>query len=64
MIDRLAKPDGSCRHLFEGLIASEIVKAQVNAGRALYHLRDEQGLEVDFVAGVRALAWRQFLHQL
>ena len=37
--------------LFEGFIASEIVKAQVNAGRRreLYHFRDEQGLEVDFV---------------
>jgi Predicted ATPase (AAA+ superfamily) len=37
--------------LFEGFIASEIVKAQVNAGgrRELYHFRDEQGLEVDFV---------------
>ncbi len=37
--------------LFEGLIASEIVKAQVNAGgrRELYFFRDEQGLEVDFV---------------
>ncbi len=37
--------------LFEGFIASEIVKAQVNAGgrRAIYHFRDEQGLEVDFV---------------
>jgi hypothetical protein len=37
--------------LFEGFIASEIVKAQVNAGRRreLYHFRDEQGLEVDFL---------------
>ncbi len=37
--------------LFEGFIASEIMKAQVNAGarRELYHFRDEQGLEVDFV---------------
>lgn len=37
--------------LFEGLIASEIVKAQVNRGRKpeLYHFRDEQGLEVDFL---------------
>ncbi|MEW6683495.1 MAG: ATP-binding protein [Nitrospirota bacterium] len=37
--------------LFEGFIASEIVKGQVNAGgrRELYHFRDEQGLEVDFV---------------
>jgi predicted AAA+ superfamily ATPase len=37
--------------LFEGLIASEIAKAQFNAGRRreLYHFRDQQGLEVDFV---------------
>jgi predicted AAA+ superfamily ATPase len=37
--------------LFEGFIASEIIKAQVNRGRRLeiYHFRDEQGLEVDFV---------------
>jgi predicted AAA+ superfamily ATPase len=37
--------------LFEGFVAAEIVKAQVNAGRRreLYHFRDEQGLEVDFV---------------
>jgi uncharacterized protein len=37
--------------LFEGFIAAEIVKAQANAGRRreLYHFRDEQGLEVDFV---------------
>src|SRR5207237_3519200 len=35
--------------LFEGFIAAEIVKAQVNAGRSreLYYFRDEQGLEVD-----------------
>ena len=37
--------------IFEGFIASEIVKAQVNAGkrRELYYFRDQQGLEVDFV---------------
>lgn len=37
--------------LFEGFIAAEIAKAQMNAGgrRELYHFRDEQGLEVDFV---------------
>ncbi len=37
--------------LFEGFIAAEIIKAQVNAGRRreLYYFRDEQGLEVDFV---------------
>lgn len=42
--------------LFEGLIAAEIAKAQVNAGRRreLYHFRDEQGLEVDFVVPGRA----------
>jgi uncharacterized protein len=37
--------------IFEGFIASEIVKAQVNAGkrRELYYFRDQQGLEVDFL---------------
>jgi predicted AAA+ superfamily ATPase len=37
--------------LFEGLIAAELAKAQVNAGRRreLYYFRDQQGLEVDFV---------------
>jgi hypothetical protein len=37
--------------LFEGFIASEIVKAQAHAGRRreLYYFRDEQGLEVDFL---------------
>jgi hypothetical protein len=37
--------------LFEGFVASEIVKAQANAGRRreLYYFRDEQGLEVDFL---------------
>jgi len=46
--------------LFEGLIASEILKAQVNAGscRELYHFRDEQGLEVDFVEPTRGGGFR------
>ncbi len=37
--------------LFEGLVASELVKAQANAARRreIYHFRDRQGLEVDFV---------------
>ena len=37
--------------LFEGFIAAELVKRQVNSGarRELYYFRDEQGLEVDFV---------------
>jgi len=37
--------------LFEGFVASEIVKAQVNSGgrREIYHFRDQPGLEVDFV---------------
>src|SRR5574341_892147 len=38
--------------MFEGFVASEIVKAQVHRGRRpeLYYFRDEQGLEVDFLA--------------
>ena len=37
--------------LFEGLVASEIVKQQIHHGKlkALYHFRDRQGLEVDFI---------------
>ncbi len=37
--------------VFEGFIASEITKNQVNAGRSaeLYYFRDQQGLEVDFL---------------
>jgi hypothetical protein len=37
--------------LFEGFVASEILKSQVNQGRRkeLYHFRDQQGLEVDFL---------------
>lgn len=45
--------------LFESMVASEIVKAQISSGRprALYYFRDQQGLEVDFVvpAGDRRL---------
>ena len=41
--------------LFEGFVASEIVKHQVNAGRRreIYYFRDQQGLEVDFVVPLR-----------
>jgi predicted AAA+ superfamily ATPase len=37
--------------LFEGFVASEIIKAQVNRGDRpeIYHFRDAQGLEVDFL---------------
>jgi predicted AAA+ superfamily ATPase len=37
--------------LFEGFVASEILKHQLNAGRSrgLYYFRDQQGLEIDFV---------------
>jgi predicted AAA+ superfamily ATPase len=33
------------------LVAAEIVKGQIHSGKAkaLYHFRDQQGLEVDFV---------------
>jgi predicted AAA+ superfamily ATPase len=45
--------------IFEGFVASEIAKHQLNRGRArqLYYFRDQQGLEVDFVvpAGHRRL---------
>ncbi len=45
--------------VFEGFVASEIVKQQVGSGhrRELYYFRDQQGLEVDFVvpAGGRRL---------
>jgi uncharacterized protein len=46
--------------LFEGFVAAEIAKQQVNrGGRAeLYYFRDQQGLEVDFIVprGTRQLA--------
>ncbi len=37
--------------IFEGAVASEIIKSQVNQGqrKALYYFRDQQGLEVDFI---------------
>ena len=41
--------------LFEGYVASEIVKSQLNRGerKQLYHFRDQQGLEVDFLFPTR-----------
>ncbi|QQR79583.1 MAG: ATP-binding protein [Deltaproteobacteria bacterium] len=41
--------------LFESFVASEIVKNQVGTGkpRELYFFRDEQGLEVDFLAPLK-----------
>lgn len=38
--------------IFEGFVASEIVKHQINSGKRkeLYYFRDQQGLEVDFIA--------------
>jgi predicted AAA+ superfamily ATPase len=37
--------------IFEGFVASEIVKSQLHRGkrRELYYFRDQQGLEIDFV---------------
>src|SRR6266704_3170488 len=37
--------------LFEGFVAAEILKSQVNQGgrKELYYFRDQQGLEVDFL---------------
>lgn len=42
--------------LFEGFVASEIAKRQVNTGgrQELYYFRDEQGLEVDLLVPGRA----------
>ncbi len=44
--------------IFEGHVASEIVKAQSNAGatRQLFYFRDQQGLEVDFLVPQRSSA--------
>lgn len=41
--------------LFEGFVAAELAKAQVNRGqrRELYYFRDQQGLEVDFLVPER-----------
>ena len=41
--------------LFEGYVAAEILKSQINQGRRkeLYHFRDQQGLEVDFLFPAR-----------
>jgi predicted AAA+ superfamily ATPase len=40
--------------LFEGFVAAELIKGQINAGRRkeLYYFRDQQGLEVDFILPV------------
>lgn len=37
--------------IFEGLVAAEILKSQINRGRRkeLYYFRDQQGLEIDFL---------------
>lgn len=45
--------------LFEGFIACEIVKSQINSGhrRELYFFRDQQGLEIDFVVPNKGKTW-------
>jgi predicted AAA+ superfamily ATPase len=57
-IDSLAELAKSPFHgaLFEGFIASEIVKAQAGSGKRpeIYYFRDEQGLEVDFLVPGRS----------
>ncbi|MCD6413695.1 MAG: ATP-binding protein [Elusimicrobia bacterium] len=37
--------------IFEGFVASEVIKHQINNGRRrqIYYFRDQQGLEVDFI---------------
>src|SRR5450755_1327017 len=41
--------------IFEGIAAYEILKSQVNSGarKEIYHFRDQQGLEVDFLVPAR-----------
>jgi predicted AAA+ superfamily ATPase len=40
-----------CGSIFEGYVAAEILKSQINRGerKELYHFRDQQGLQVDFL---------------
>ena len=47
-LEELRPPLGQ---LFEGFVAAEILKSQVNQGgrKELYYFRDQQGLEVDFL---------------
>lgn len=42
--------------LFEGFVASELLKAQIHRGRRreFYYFRDQQGLEIDFVVPLGA----------
>ena len=45
--------------LFEGFVAAEILKSQVNLGmrKELYYFRDQQGLEVDFLVPRPNATW-------
>jgi uncharacterized protein len=45
--------------VFEGFVAAEILKSQVNRGarKEIYYFRDQQGLEVDFLAPSGAGQW-------
>src|ERR1035441_6147642 len=45
--------------LFEGFVAAEILKSQINQGRSkeLYNFRDQQGLEVDFLFSHSGGVW-------
>jgi predicted AAA+ superfamily ATPase len=42
--------------VFEGFVAAEIIKQQINAGKArsLYYFRDQRGLEIDFIVPTSA----------
>jgi predicted AAA+ superfamily ATPase len=57
-IDRVGalKTSAFAEPLFEGFVASEIAKLQVNRGGRpeIYYFRDQQGLEVDFVIPMRS----------
>jgi len=49
--ERMLKRSPFLGAIFEGFVASEIIKGQINSGRSkqLYYFRDQQGLEVDFL---------------
>jgi uncharacterized protein len=53
--DRELRRSPFCGSIFEGFVASEIAKQQLNSGarRQVYFFRDQQGLEVDFLVPLR-----------
>lgn len=64
---KMLRPSSFLGPIFEGFVASEIIKHQINSGRRreLYYFRDQQGLEVDFIVpkqGGEALTFIEAKH--